>query len=64
MQALLLLGAAIWLMGGKSNTQTPPPQQTVTPPTPPGQSTGQIVADVLQTGLDLFKQFMNSNSGK
>ena len=68
MQLALLAVVAFALMGGGSKKQEPAPQQTVVPPTPPGQSTGQVVADVVDgVGklVDMFKAFMDGvNSQK
>ena len=62
---LLLLAVAVLVLGGKSTpTKTPAPQQTTTPATQPNQSTGQIVADVLKTGVELFKELMDAANTK
>jgi len=65
MQALLLIAVAVIAMGGGGkSTPAPPPQQTITPPPQPGQSTGQVVADVARSAVDLFVAILNSTTKK
>ena len=64
MQLALIALAAFVLMGQSKPAPTPPPQQTQTPPVKEGQSTGQVVADVIGAAIDLFNQFMNSQPKK
>lgn len=61
MQLLLVAAAAFLLMGNKPPAKEPAPQVTA-PTTPPGQNTGQIVADVgkgVGSLVELFKQLMD-----
>lgn len=64
MEALLLVVVAVLVMGGGKSTPTPPPQQTVTPPPQPGQSTGQVAADIAGSAVDLFVAILNATNPK
>jgi hypothetical protein len=59
MQLALVALAAFVLLGGKSSSArpAPPPQQTP-PANDRGQSTGQVVADVVVSVVDAFRKYL------
>lgn len=58
---MIWIALAVLVLAQKGGGSSAPPTtaQTTTPQTQPGQSTGQVVADVVHTVADLFKEYLD-----